>query len=128
MGTATVRRRGAPATAPAENTENEERIVEVQDSKGRVFKLKEPSPIAQYRLAKILGPELASNSAYMMMVMPLLYVVAIDGEPVAFPQGERQVEALVMKVGKSGINLLGTALREHFGEEDFSSQKDDLKN
>ena len=101
----------------------------VVDAKGRTILLKKPGVLAQFRLVKILG-EAAKNEVYMNMVMPMIFVAAIDGEPVHFPQTERQLEALIQQLDDDGVAAVVTGLQENFGGVSTTPEKDkaELKN
>lgn len=94
---------------------------------GLTIKLKKPGILAQFRLVKILGDS-AKNQVYMSMVLPLIYVVDIDGEPVFQPKSEREVEALIVRLDDAGVEAVMKGVQETFGTADPDSDKDELKN
>lgn len=100
--------------------------VNVTDVQGRVFTLKKPNILAQFRIVEALG-ELAANSTYMAMVMPLIFVAAIDNDPIPFPTTKRQVEALAQRVDEDGFKVIGEGIREHWGDGDAEEVKDAIK-
>ncbi|MGH6957530.1 MAG: hypothetical protein ACREEW_12775 [Caulobacteraceae bacterium] len=100
---------GAAETAAAMP---ETRVVE--DGRGRAIELRKPSVLAQFRLVKILDPETAKNEKYVQMIFPLLFVVRIDGEPVGFPQSEREVEALIARLDHDGLAAVVDGVRKHW--------------
>ena len=98
----------------------------VTDAQGRTIKLKKPAVLAQYRLVEALGAS-ASNSAYMNMVLPLIYVVAID-EDVVYPAMKKsEVEALIQRLDEDGIQAVMEGVQEYFGKADPEADKQALK-
>lgn len=97
----------------------------VKDAKGRVITMKKPHVLMQYNLVKMLG-ETARNAAYMQMVIPLLFVIDIDGDAVAFPNSQRELDALITRLDDHGITAVMDGIAEHFSPKE--SQESDLKN
>ena len=62
------------------------------------------------RLFKAVGPSLAHNAPYLGMAMLASSVTAIDDVPVPVPTTELQLEALIGKLGDSGIAAVASAL------------------
>lgn len=100
--------------------------VKVSDRRGRIFTLKKPGVLAQLRLVEILG-ESAKNEVYMAMVLPLLYVAAIDEQPNPMPTRKSEVEALFQQLDEDGIEAVGKAVMEHFGASSHEADKAQLK-
>ena len=75
----------------------------VSDSTGRQITLKKPGILAQFRLVEAMGPEAAENSVYRYMCLPVLYVAAIDGEPVLPPTSKLELEALIQRLDEAGM-------------------------
>lgn len=76
------------------------------DSKGRKLKIKEPGILAESRLVRTMG-EAASNTSYMYgYVIPAVQVVEINGDPVGFPLSIREVEALIIRLGREGLECV----------------------
>lgn len=103
------------------------KTIEVTDARGRVIKIKKPGPLAQYRLVEIMGDS-AKNQTYMSMVLPLIYVVAIDDEQIPMPTKKMQVEALIQRLDEEGIEAVMTCVTENFGSVDPEKDKDAIKN
>jgi hypothetical protein len=78
-------------------------VTEVVDPRGRRLSLRRPGPLAEFRLVRMLEPEVARNGAYVDMLHDLLFVAAIDGAPVAPPQSERELEAFIVRLGNDGV-------------------------
>lgn len=79
---------------------------DIKDERGRVLSVRKPGPLAQYRILEAVGPETAANTTYMQMVNPLLYLGAIDGDPVHLPTSKREVEALILRLDDDGLGAL----------------------
>lgn len=94
----------------------------ISDARGRAIQLKKPGVLAQFRLVEALG-EVAQNQVYMGMVLPLIFVVAIDGEPVVQPASKAEVEALIARLDEDGIEAVMTAVQAKFGIADEGASK-----
>jgi len=99
---------------------------DVTDSAGRSIKLRKPGVLAQYRLVEALG-DAAQNTVYMSMVLPLIYVASIDGNPVR-TQNKVQIEALIQQLDEHGIKAVMEGVQENFGSPDPEADKAALKN
>lgn len=71
--------------------------------------LKKPGILSQYRIVEVVGGESSSNQTYMGMVLPLLWITAIDGVPLPAPSTKRELEALITRLGEDGTS----AVMEH---------------
>jgi len=100
--------------------------VQVTDSLGRVITLKKPGVLAQYRIVEVLGDS-AKNEVYMGMVIPLIYVSAIDDDAIFQPSTKREVEALIQQLDEAGIAAIMKGIQESFGASDPEKDKDTLK-
>lgn len=98
----------------------------VTDSAGRAIKLKKPGVLAQFRLVEVLG-ESAKNQVYMGMVLPLIYVTAIDELPVFQPTSKLEVEALIQQLDEHGVDAVMQGVQAHFGAVDPEADKAALK-
>lgn len=101
--------------------------VTVKDARGRVITLRKPGVLAQYRLVEVLG-DTARNDVYMNMVLPLIYVGAIDGEPAYQPAKKSEVEALIQRLDEDGIAAVVRGVGENFSARDPEADKATLKN
>lgn len=99
----------------------------VEDSTGRIITLRKPGVLAQYRLVEMLG-ETAKNQVYMGMVLPLLYVSAINDDKLPALSTKREVEALIQRLDEAGIEAVMKGVQEHFGAPDPEADKVALKN
>ena len=86
--------------------------ITVTDKRGRVYTLKRPNVLAHLDLIEILG-EAAQNQTYMAMVMPVLFIREIDGEPVTI-SSKREFRALIQQLDDDGLVTVATGMREHF--------------
>ncbi len=103
------------------------RAVTMTGAGGRLYRLRQPTPLQQFRIVEALG-DTAANAVYMGMLAPLLCVAEIDGEPVSFPTTKRQVEALIQRVGED-YESLAKAAADAFGEaETADEQRERIKN
>lgn len=113
----TVRSAGAPA--PGSIAEQmalaapDTHAIDLPD--GRVVELRKPGVLAQFRLVKILDAETAKNEVYMQMVFPILYVSKIDGDFIAFPQSERELEATITRLDEAGVGAVMLGVHAHWG-------------
>lgn len=101
--------------------------VTIQDGNGRSITLQKPGVLAQFRLIKILG-DTAKNTTYVQMVLPLTYVVEIDGLDVAQPNSEREIDALISRLDEEGVTAVMIGVQEHFGSGSAEQAKEDIKN
>jgi hypothetical protein len=112
--TARLTVRELPDTPSAQIIKDAKREIDLPaDSQGRVITLAKPSVLGQFRLVKMLGQS-AQNQAYMNMILPLIYVKAIDGEAQPFPNSEREIEALIVRLDEEGVANVGLAVMKHF--------------
>lgn len=100
--------------------------VVVTDSDGRSITLKKPGILAQFRMVKMLGDS-AKNQVYVGMVLPLLYVTAIDGDAVLQPNTERELEALISRLDDAGVTAVMEAVNEHFGASNPEEAQEEIK-
>lgn len=98
----------------------------VVDATGRTIKIKKPGVLAQYRLIEALGDS-AQNQTYMAMVLPLIYVTAVDDLAVLQPKTKLQVEALIQMLDEAGIEAVMRHVQETFGATDPEQDKAELK-
>ncbi|MDE2468742.1 MAG: hypothetical protein KGL35_08365 [Bradyrhizobium sp.] len=99
----------------------------VEDSTGRIITLRKPGVLAQYRLVEMMGSA-AQNQVYMGMVLPLLYVSAINDDKLPALSSKREVEALIQRLDEAGIEAVMKGVQEHFGAPDPEADKAALKN
>lgn len=97
------------------------------DGKGRSITLKKPGILSQFRIVEVVG-ELAKNEVYMAMVMPLIYVSAIDGDAVSFPSTKRELEALIQRLDEEGVEAVSIEASKHFGKSKVKEDQAAIKN
>lgn len=114
-------------TPSAEVVKAAQAAFDVVDARDRTLTLKKPGVLAQYRLIEALGDS-AKNEVYMNMVLPLIYVSAIDGTPVVQPNSKREVEALITRLDEEGIAAVMAGVAEHFGAPNPEKDKAAVKN
>ncbi|OJY23539.1 hypothetical protein [Pandoraea sp. 64-18] len=98
----------------------------VQDATGRTLLLRKPGILAQYRLIEALGDS-AKNEAYMGMVMPLLFVGAINGDAVPPLRTKSEVEALIQRLDDAGVEAVMLGVQAHFARQDPEADREALK-
>ena len=82
----------------------------VTDGHGRRLNLRRLTALDRLRLFKAAGPMLSQNDRWLGMAMLAVSVSAIDDIPIPQPGTEQQIEALVHRLGDSGIAAVATAL------------------
>jgi hypothetical protein len=98
-----------------------------KDARGRVFTIKKPGLLAQYRIVEVMGKS-ADIQTYRQMVTPLIYIVGIDDDPITPPTNKMQLEALIQRIGEDGLKAVSECLEEHFGEKsDPEADKEAIK-
>ena len=85
-------------------------LTDVTDTQGRRIALRRLTALDRLRLFKAAGPNLAHNDRWLGMAILAVSVAAIDDIPVPMPANEYQIEALVHRLGDSGIAAVATAL------------------
>ncbi|GGY07106.1 hypothetical protein [Paludibacterium paludis] len=114
MAKVTVKHSAAQAAAPAASLQARlDRTVEVTDALGRTLTLKKPGVLDQLHLIETLGAT-AKNDMYLNIVVPILYVVAIDGDTVYKPASKRELEAIVQRLDEDGLQAVAKGVEEHF--------------
>ncbi|MRW88868.1 hypothetical protein GJ699_02600 [Duganella sp. FT80W] len=68
--------------------------------------LKKPGVLAQYRIVEIVGGDAAKNQTYMGMVLPLLWIIAINETPTPPISTKRELEALITRLGEVGTDAV----------------------
>ena len=99
----------------------------VTDSTGRALTIRKPPFTAQFDLVALLG-ERARNQVYHTMIMPLTYVVAINGDPVTFPTSEPQLRFLIQRIDEHGYEAIADGITRYFGSQHKEEVETALKN
>jgi hypothetical protein len=130
----TVKMNPARAAAPADQTLPSKVLMSdaaaehvVVDKTGRQITLKKPGLLAQYRLVKMVGGEAASNAVYMNMILPVTFVVAIDGLPVPAPATQSALEALIQRLDEHGLEACVEGLKRHWVGEEPAADLEQVK-
>jgi hypothetical protein len=100
----------------------------VSDARGRRIRLTRPSALAQYKIVQVMGGDSSSNATYVQMVLPLLFVSAIDDDPVFFPAKAIEIDALIQRLDEDGIAAVMKGVSENFAKEDPEAERDAIKN
>jgi len=100
----------------------------IHDARNRTITLRKPSPVQQFRLVEALGGETANNPVYMRMVLPIIFVAAIDGMPVPPPSNKGQIEALIQRLDEEGLAAVSLGVLEHFGDHNPEEEQAAIKN
>lgn len=119
----------APRTATQEMTEGAYASHDVVDSEGRRITLQKPGLLAQFNLVKLVGSEAAENRVYMNMLLPITFVIAIDGVAVPAPQKQAHLDALIQRLGEHGLKACSDGLIKHWGAtaQDTDQALDEVK-
>jgi hypothetical protein len=99
--------------------------VSVVDARGRVIKLKKPNILAQYDLIELLG-ESAKNEIYRAMVLPAIYVTAIDNHAVYPPTTKLELRAIIQRLDEDGLRAVSDGVNENFADKE-EDVKESLK-
>ena len=84
----------------------------VTDEDGRRLTIRRLTALDRLRLFKAAGSMLAQNQPWLGMALIASSVNAIDDVPVPTPANEAQIEAMVARLGDSGISAVAQALRQ----------------
>jgi hypothetical protein len=92
---------------------NSYQTFEVVDTLGRRLTIRRINALDRLRLLKAAGPELSQNDSWLNMAALAVSVVEVNGIPRSTPTSERQVEAMVVELGDSGLQRIAEALTEN---------------
>ncbi len=84
---------------------------------GRRITLKRPNVLAQYKLVEALG-DAAENRIYLGMCIPLIYVSAIDDNPVVLPVTKLEIEGLIGRLDEDGLEAVSKGIADNFQNKD----------
>jgi hypothetical protein len=108
---------------PSAEIINTTNAIETISAGSSTLGLRKPNVLQQYRMVELAGDS-AKNEVYMAMIMPILWVVEINGEPQQpTPSTKRELEALIQRLGEEGIS----ALMSHFTPKEGSEAESDVK-
>ena len=91
---------------------------------GRTLTLKYPAASAQFRMVQYMGPEAADSARLTRMFSPLIYLSAIDDQPITMCTSLLQMYALVDRLGHKGLMALNRGVRifDERDEKEFVDQ------
>jgi hypothetical protein len=95
----------------------------ILDDDGRRLSVRRLTALDRLRLFKAAGPELAQNQPWLGMALIASSVVAIDDVPVPPPINELQIEAMIGRLGDSGVTAIACALQT-CAEQDTAKELD----
>lgn len=119
-----IRIHDAPAETPSQSViraANEG--VTVTDRTGRAIAIRRLGPVERLRMLKLIGGQ---NEHYMGMASLAFLVFSIDGDAIARPVNDLQLEALIQRLGDEGIEAVANGAVAHFQDE--AASKADIKN
>ena len=59
-----------------------------------------------------LAGESANIDRYMMMITPLIYITAIDDEPIGLPKTKLALRGLIARIGEESFNVITKKINE----------------
>ena len=78
----------------------------VTDAKGRKIALRKLTVLDQGKLLRAVGADNARNQPYVEIVTMSASVLSIDGVPAMIPTNERQIDAVIDRIGDEGFAAL----------------------
>ena len=90
-------------------------LAHIEDALGRRLGVRKVGPLERMRIFKACGPENSRIEQYVGTATLAYAVAEIDGEPVSPPSTERQIEALVMRLGDEGLDAVGRLMLRQQG-------------
>ena len=87
------------------------KTVEINDSMGRVITMRPINVLDQIRLLRAIGPDQSRNEPYVTLVNFAASVSAIDGVPQPMPTNEKQIDALIGRLGDHGFAAISVYMR-----------------
>jgi hypothetical protein len=113
-----------PSPTPTQQVVQDANRVELcKDDLGRTLGVKRMNASTRLRVLKAMSAESADKGQVLFMSIIACSCVSIDGVPVAFPQTELGIDALIGRLEQEGLDAIGLCIATH-----FSSKKVDLKN
>lgn len=88
---------------------------EVKDKLGRSIILRKPDIMDRFFLLRAMGAD-ASNSSLVGMMMPTIYVAAIDGAPFPTPRTALECEAALKRMNDEGWESVTKEINRYFSE------------
>ncbi len=84
--------------------------ITVKDALGREMAIRRLNALDKLRLLRVAGPALSENQAWLGIAMLAASVVEFQGVPVPMPVTEQQIEAIVSRIGDTGLDAIADAL------------------
>jgi hypothetical protein len=84
----------------------------IVDDQGRRLTIRRLHALDRLRLFKAAGPFLAQNQPWLGMALVACSVAAIDDIPFPPPVSEPQIEAMIGRLGDTGIAAVASALHQ----------------
>lgn len=100
---------------------------EVEDSLGRIIKIRKLNALDRLRLFDVLGADRSENSSYLSYAFATAAVTQIDVTPLAFPNSVKTLESNVDLLGDEGLQAVTAAYKENFAA-DAEPDSDEIKN
>jgi hypothetical protein len=126
-GAAEVEAEPGSASASASAAKAKPNQIDTLDELGRRIVVKRLNALEKMRLTRLAGAD-SGNAGYASYLMLAASLVSIDGEPEAFPQTIRAVEAIVAQLGDEGLEVVGRAALELNGIASEQEDRDRAKN
>ena len=121
-----------PASTPVAVPKPTQNVFEVTDARGRVITLKKPGILANLDFSKAIGKGADTpdgfNKLYLMEVVHLKYVNAIDGSTVPTPSSEGELRALLVRLDDDGNDAVKAGVYDHFLKDQVAAAESELKN
>lgn len=95
----------------------------IVDGDGRRLAIRRLTALDRLRLFKAAGPTLAQNQPWLGMALIASSVVAIDDVPVPPPVNELHIEAMIGRLGDTGVAAIAQVLRQPV-EADITEELD----
>ena len=94
------------------------RVVQVTDTRGRVFGIRKVTTSIRRLVGLAVAGENQSKPMYMGQVMLAACVCEIDGNKVPLPQNDLQFGALIDRIDDDGFQAIGPAYQANFMPKD----------
>lgn len=94
----------------------------VKDELGREIVLRKADIMDRFYLMRAMGAD-SSNSALVVMMLPTIYVAAIDGAPFPTPRTQFEAEAALKRLGDEGSLVVGTEVAKYFEDREKDAKE-----
>lgn len=110
---------------PSEEIVKQANEVVVISAGNMTIGMKKPGVLRQYQIVEVVGDS-AKNGVYMGMILPLLWVVSVDGDDLPPIGSKLELESLISRLGEDGVNAVATHWQEK--NKASSGQVESVKN